>query len=286
MRSPDPRLVAAPVDGLDDAALAELFTLVYAGYFVPMHVDAAAMRFMRVACDLDLGASRLLREDDATVAVAMLGRRGDAGWIGGMGVAPECRSRGLGGVVMREVLDSARALGTRRVSLEVLEQNTPAIKLYERLGFRRTRELEVWTLPAPEPRRGDPAVEPAGLEEAHAFIRAHRRAVEPWQRADGTLAALRADGVAFEAVRTVRAGRAVGAAILRVAGRASVVQMASSPGEEEAATHAMLAALRRDDAPQGVRWLNLPSDDPATAVVRALGATREAAQQEMELPLG
>lgn len=274
-----------PVDGFDDAALAALFTRVYEGYAVPMHVDGPVMRFMRVAADVDLAASRVLREDGEPVAIALLGVRGEAGYIAGMGVAASHRGRGLGEAVMRAVLDEARGLGIRRVQLEVLVQNAAAIRLYERLGFRRTRGLEVWAFAAPDAPAGGPAAEAAPLDEAHAFTRAHRPAPEPWQRDDGTLAALRRDGAAFEGLRAVRDGRTVGAAVVRVAGRASVIQLATLPGEPAATTLALLAALRRADAPQGVRWLNLPADHPAAQVVSALDPKLEAAQHEMVLEL-
>lgn len=286
MHGDRPAPAAEPVEGLDDEALSQLFTLVYTGYYVPMHVDGPTMRFLRVAGDLDRGASRLLREGGEAVAVALLGLRGTEAWIGGMGVAPDHRGRGYGERVMREAIASARARGARRLSLEVLEQNAPAIRVYERLGFRRVRELEVWAFPAPAFAPDGPSLEPVGVDEALSFLRAHRRAPEPWQRADGTLAAMRADGAVFEGLLARRGPRVVGAMVSRIAGRASVVQMASLPGDEAPATRALLASLGREDAPQGVRWLNLPADDPAAELVRTLAAGPEARQFEMELALG
>ena len=76
----------------------------------------------------------------------MLGIRGDEGWIGGMGVATAHRRAGIGEALMRAVLDEAQARRVRRVRLEVLEPNDAARLLYEKLGFRRVRDLEVWTL--------------------------------------------------------------------------------------------------------------------------------------------
>ncbi len=280
-----PPVATEPASGFEDGPLAALFTRVYEGYAVPMHVDASVMRFMRVAADVDLAASRVLRDGAEPVAIALLGRRGAAGYVAGMGVAASHRGRGLGEVVMRAVLESARARGVTHVQLEVLVQNTPAVRLYERLGFRHVRDLDVWSFPTPDAATNGPSVAPAPLEEALAFVRAHRVASEPWQRAEGTIAALRGDGLAFEAARAERAGRTVGAMIHRVSGRASVVQLATLRGEEAAATRALLASLRRDDAPQGVRWLNLPVDDPCAAAVRALAPTLEARQHEMALAL-
>lgn len=51
-------------------------------------------------------------------------------------VAPAWRRRGVGGAVLRWVLEEARRRGRRRVYLEVRVDN-PARRLYHRLGFRR-----------------------------------------------------------------------------------------------------------------------------------------------------
>jgi ribosomal protein S18 acetylase RimI-like enzyme len=51
-------------------------------------------------------------------------------------VAPAVRSRGIGGAIVRYVLDEAARRGRSRVYLEVRVDN-PARRLYHRLGFRR-----------------------------------------------------------------------------------------------------------------------------------------------------
>ena len=45
------------------------------------------------------------------------------------------RGQGFGGAAMREALELVRARGTPEVSLEVLPDNEPAVRLYTRLGF-------------------------------------------------------------------------------------------------------------------------------------------------------
>jgi RimJ/RimL family protein N-acetyltransferase len=54
-----------------------------------------------------------------------------------MGLLPPYRGRGLGGALLRAVLDEARSQGLSRVELEVYISNRPAIRLYERFGFTR-----------------------------------------------------------------------------------------------------------------------------------------------------
>ena len=54
-------------------------------------------------------------------------------------VVPSCRGRGYGDQLLSALLDRARADGYRRISLSV-EPDSPAVKLYERHGFRTVAE--------------------------------------------------------------------------------------------------------------------------------------------------
>ena len=77
-----------PASELGPTDLAALLTRAYEGYEVPMHVDAGTLVFMQEAFDLVLERSLVARSEGRAVGVAMLGVRGDRGWVGGMGVAP------------------------------------------------------------------------------------------------------------------------------------------------------------------------------------------------------
>ncbi len=57
-------------------------------------------------------------------------------------VAPEVQGRGIGTGVLRQVLAEAAA-GARAVTLQVLKTNERARRLYERLGFYATGEVDV-----------------------------------------------------------------------------------------------------------------------------------------------
>ena len=50
-------------------------------------------------------------------------------------VAPEQRNKGLGGVLMEEMLREAKALGAEKTFLEVRKTNLSAQSLYRRFGF-------------------------------------------------------------------------------------------------------------------------------------------------------
>src|SRR5205085_1520052 len=107
------------------------------------------------------------------LTVNLLGVRGDRGWIGGLGVVPAARRRGLGRALMEAVLAEAPP----EVTLEVIEQNEAAIRLYEDLGFERVRLLEVWSLDAEVQASDVRVAEPSPAGERDL----------PWQRADASL---------------------------------------------------------------------------------------------------
>ena len=251
---------------LSDDELAALFTAAYEGYERPMQVTADALRFLTRAYDLDRGASRVAIRGRDAIGLVNLGLRGTDAWIGGLGVVSTARRQGIGRVLMAAVHDEARVRGAERVWLECMVENTQALTLYEELGYENVRELEVWSLDGGQ---GHP--EECDAEVAHAWIRTHRTAREPWQRADGSLAnqdgtiGLRVEGAA--------------AVIAVVAGRVAVLQLA---GEREPVRELLTGARSLGTA---LTVLNLPVGHEAAWALRALGGRVEVRQQEMVLRL-
>jgi ribosomal protein S18 acetylase RimI-like enzyme len=257
-----------PAAELDAAALAELFSAGYEGYWFPVDLDEAAFARMLEVADVELELSRVAFADGRPVAVALVARRGGAGWIGGMGVVSAYRRHGVGRATLVAALDAAARAGIEEMTLEVLEQNVAARTLYELLGFEIVRELEVWQVPAADGDAYRPREVPPG--EAHAWLRARRTEREPWQRADGSLAHLEdATGLVVDGA----------AAVVRVgSGRVAVVQL----GGDADALRELLAAARSLGT---LSIVNLPAGDPARPALEALGGRVEARQHEMALPL-
>jgi ribosomal protein S18 acetylase RimI-like enzyme len=264
-------LVLEPSTSFRLDELARIFATAYEDYFVPFVVDEGAMRLMVEAFDFDLAASRVALVDGEPVGLANLGVRGDRSWVGGVGVARAHRRAGIGRALMNALVDQARSLGLKYVTLEVMEQNEPAFRLYDELGFETTRWVEVWSLAG---QRAGGEARDADVEQAHAQVRALRRSPEPWQRADETLAyykrldpppfGLEADG---------------GAAVSRPSDETiQVVQIAG----DEAACRSLVETLW-SRGPLTV--LNLPADDPASDTFRALGGECRIRQREMVLAL-
>lgn len=62
---------------------------------------------------------------------------GTEAWIGGLGVVPGMRRRGIARELMRAAEESAAGRGAESVLLEVIEGNLNALRLYEREGYSR-----------------------------------------------------------------------------------------------------------------------------------------------------
>jgi ribosomal protein S18 acetylase RimI-like enzyme len=251
--------------------LATLFTRAYEGYFIPFQVDEPTLRFMVDAFDLDLGASKVARSEGEVVGLANLGIRGEEGWVGGVGVAPTARGQGIGEALMKGLLTEARARGLRRVSLEVIEENEPAFRLYEKLGFATTRWLDIWSLPQAA---SEGVAQEVPLATARAHIADLRRSDEPWQRADATVEH-------YTSLEPAPQGLVAdgGAAVYRVSGGG--VQLVQIAGEKSAC-HSLLDEMRSIGQ---VTLLNLPEGDPAGAAFASLNADRRLRQREMVLEL-
>jgi ribosomal protein S18 acetylase RimI-like enzyme len=63
------------------------------------------------------------------------------GSIQNLGIAPEHRGQGLGTRLLLAALAGFAHAGLRRASLEVTAQNTSAVRLYRRVGFRRVKTV-------------------------------------------------------------------------------------------------------------------------------------------------
>lgn len=280
------------------AERAALWTEAFSDYFAPGVVTAESLAAMEQAFDLDRDASRIVIEDGQPAAFAMLGLRGPVrakaaggaptrGWVGGMGVIPSARRRGHGERVMVALLDAARERALATVRLEVLVQNTPAIPLYERLGFRTLGKLEVWERSAEvaAPSEPSPAAREIPLDEAAEFLGEGLFERTPWQR---ELAPTRRVFPELAALAS-EAGGARAVLIHRtLPERVGIVAIGVTPSggaTAEQALDRLLASLFASRSGRPARLLNLPEGDPASAALARSGAVVIHRQWEMELTL-
>lgn len=130
-------------DTLPLDALTRLWNRGYAGYLMPVDFSAERMRAHLDTASVDLSLSPVLLDDDEAepAGFSLLGVRGGRCWVGGLGLAPEARGRGLSHGLFREQLDRARSAGLARLHLEVLVENEVARRVYAAGGLETTRRL-------------------------------------------------------------------------------------------------------------------------------------------------
>ena len=86
--------------------------------------------------DSDNSIYLVILADDRVAGAAGYTFNGFDGYINNVVIDVDRRGQGLGRVLMRELLTVGRKNGVPEFTLEVRVSNTPAIKLYESLGFK------------------------------------------------------------------------------------------------------------------------------------------------------
>lgn len=61
----------------------------------------------------------------------------DEGYISNVAVSPDCRRQGIGAALIAELTRRAGRLELAFLTLEARASNAPAIRLYEKMGFRQ-----------------------------------------------------------------------------------------------------------------------------------------------------
>jgi len=87
-------------------------------------LDAGGEIFFALVDEQCVGCCALRRISDSEFEVAK------------MAVTPDFQGAGIGRKLLRAVIEAGRALGARRLYLETNHILTPAIRLYESMGFR------------------------------------------------------------------------------------------------------------------------------------------------------
>lgn len=180
------------------APAAALATQSFAGYFVPVSLSAANVLSMIRQDSVDPALSRVLVVDGQPAGIAFIARRGWTSRLAAMGIVPEARAQGVGREAMRQLLAEAKARGDRTMTLEVIAENAPAIRLYESCGFRIDRRLVGYS-GRPENATSDLALEEVDVRDAARALVTHGPPDLPWQLSGETLAQIGPPAVAYRA---------------------------------------------------------------------------------------
>ena len=84
----------------------------------------------------------VLKEKEKTVGYICGTCLFETGEVARIAVAPFCRRKGFGELLLGEFCSLCKSLGAEQVFLEVRASNVPAVALYEKLAFEKTRVRE------------------------------------------------------------------------------------------------------------------------------------------------
>lgn len=160
--------------------LADLMTRGFEGYIVPINITDSVLHTMIRRDGIDLTASRVLMRDDEPIGVAFIARRGWTSRLAAFGITSNARSGGVGTWAMEQLLDEAKARGEKEMLLEVIEQNTAGVKLYEKVGFTKMRRLVGYKLENPQV-ESEVELEEIDIRELARLVAYHGLKDLPWQ---------------------------------------------------------------------------------------------------------
>lgn len=119
----------------------KVLNLGFSDYIVPVQIDLEQLSSMLKVDSVDLKESLIVIRDGEAVGVALIARRGWNCRLAGMAIIPAARGQGVGRYLLKQVILKARERDDRRLELEVIEQNAPAVSLYKNSGFSIVRKL-------------------------------------------------------------------------------------------------------------------------------------------------
>ncbi len=175
--------------------LVGIFNAAFAGYVGgDIELDADSFARFAVRQGVDLSLSLVARDGEASVALALVARRGWSSRLAAMGVVPAAQRRGVGRSLLERLVADAEARCDRRYELEVIAANGRAVELYRNGGFEPIRRLlsfeadgdRVASTAGARPSRFE-VVDPYEVARAVAV---HGQPDLPWQIAGGSLATL------------------------------------------------------------------------------------------------
>ncbi|MGE0019871.1 MAG: GNAT family N-acetyltransferase [Draconibacterium sp.] len=170
------KLSGTPVEKIHEA-----FIDAFSEYEVPIDMPLNKLQEMMVTRDLNPDWSVGCFDGDLLVGFILTGYRKINGqkvcYDGGTGVIKAYQRKGIGEMLLKELLLILRKEQVHQFVLEVLENNTPAIKLYQNHGFAKTRKLECFEIgknelrPVPDRSFGITVTNPATLFQYEELYR-------------------------------------------------------------------------------------------------------------------
>lgn len=252
-------------------------------YIVPMPMNAARLHEYVDNYDIDMDASAVAMEGDQILGLVMLGVRPHHTWITRLGVLPVKRRRGIGQLLMQHLIEQSRRLNVDYVLLEVIKGNTPAHRLFRKLGFRETRELLVLRRPPGFPDGDAPPYTIQVLDYRRALALLHeRRSAPSWL--DETPSLENAGGLTALHIELETGGWGW-LVYQNTAFWLSRLVLQTEAGDPHGVALALAHALHSRHPSQDTHTENLPADDPHWSALEEMGYLEAFRRVEMRLDL-
>ena len=167
--------------------LTDLLNLSFENYLVPIQFNTSQFVTLLRKDSIDLDSSRVLLIDDEPAGIALIARRGWTSRLAAMGISQQMRGKGAGSWFMEKLIQESRQRNDHEMVLEVIEQNGPAVLLYQKFGFQTVRRLVGFIQKnATENSMSD--LQEIDLREAGFLISLHGLPNLPWQLSGETIA--------------------------------------------------------------------------------------------------
>ena len=188
-----PSLSLSPASDFTIPQLADLMTRSFEGYFVPVNITDVILLTMLRRDGVDLTASRVILKDGEPSGLALIARRGWTSRLAAMGIVSTARNGGTGTWAMEQLIAEAQTRGEKEMLLEVIEQNTAGVKLYEKVGFTKVRRLVGYRLENPQVTEDGGAnaqdeLQEIDIRELARVVAYHGLTNLPWQLSGPTIA--------------------------------------------------------------------------------------------------
>lgn len=145
------KLTVKTLSGIPVKTIHRAFTDAFSDYEVELEMSLEKFQEMIKTRDLNPDYSLGCFDGNRMVGFILIGVRIIDGkkWAydGGTGTVKDFRRKGLGEKLLRECISFLKEKQFSHFILEVLENNLPAINLYTKHGFRKTRRLECFEMP-------------------------------------------------------------------------------------------------------------------------------------------
>ncbi|MDV7695798.1 GNAT family N-acetyltransferase [Chryseobacterium soli] len=129
--------------------LVAVFNRSFSDYIVPFRLTVEQLKSKITAEDIKPELSLGVFESGKIVGFMLHGLRNNMAvptvYNAGTGVIPEYRGKGLVGAMYEELLPHLQELHIKKMILEVIQENKPAVRAYEKIGYTVSRKLDCFS---------------------------------------------------------------------------------------------------------------------------------------------